>query len=365
MGELVLRIRYGGTALPAEFGGGYPAHLVMPDEKMGHTLQPGFRGRQIVPGHGDVEIKINSQGLRDYEREIPPSAEPIIIVGDSFTFSHGVAFENTWPVLLENKIREKAPQSYVIKGGVFGFGWRQYYQQYQRLAPNFLRHSLVIVGFTVDAGERVAKGFEVKGGILVKRFYPNLVFLDGLVYEKASRNEWINRVDAFLRSRSYFFRWLNQRLVFVFHRTKRALREWLTGSSKPAVSPEREKTGSVPLPPLSQQKHIQEAMWVLDSIWELAKTKQAKMLVLFIRHPGTWPEEVEFYQKELSERGIPTLDLSPYQENSPASWLLKDGHWNEYGNQAVAEIVYQFILENRLLELGDRSPTGNVTKKGL
>lgn len=78
--------------------------------------------------------------------------------------------------------------------------------------------------------------------------------------------------------------------------------------------------------------------------------KQARMLVLLIRQPGTWQEEVDFYRKILSERGIPTLDPSLYQENSSLNWLLKDGHWNETGHQAVAEMVYRFIQENRLLE---------------
>lgn len=343
IGEFALRIRYGEASLPSEIGGGYPAHLVTPDEKMGFTLRPGFRGKQIVPAHADVEIRINSQGLRDYERKLPPSARPIFVLGDSFTFGHGVAFEEIWPTLLENKLREKAPQTHVIKAGVFGFGWRQYGQQYQRLVQDFPRHSLVIVGFTVDAGERVRKGFEVRGGLLVKKFYPNLVFLDGLVFEKASRHEWINRADTFLRSHSYFFRWFNPRLVFVLHRIKRVF-DRITSQEGKKIDP----TFSLPL---SEQYHIQEALSVLDSISELAKTKQAKTLVLFIRYPGAWPEEVDFYQKALSKRGIPFLDLSLYQKNSPLNWLLRDGHWNEYGNRRVAEIVYQFIIENRLLEL--------------
>ena len=351
IGELALRIRYGTSSLPKELGGGYPAHLVMPDSKMGYTLTPGFRSKQLVPGHADVEIKINRQGLRDYERELSPSAEPIIVVGDSFTFGHGVALEEIWPTLLENKLREKSLPYDVIKGGVLGFGWRQYYQQYQRLVQDFPRHSLVIVGFTVDAGERVAKGFEVKGGILVKRFYPNLVSLDGLVYEKASRHEWVNRVDAFLRSHSYFFRWLNQRLVFIFHRAKRALRERLGSTPHPALSPAREKINSTPLPPLSQQEHIREAIAVLDSIWELAKTKRAKMLVLLIRYSGDWPDEVAFYKKALSERGIPTLDLSQYEAASSLSWRIpQDGHWNAFGDREVAEVVYRFIQRKKLLE---------------
>jgi len=341
-GELVLRLRYGGTALPQEVGGGYPAHLMRPDERMGYTLTPGFRGRQIVPDHPDVELEINRKGLRDYERELPPSAAPIFVLGDSFTFGHGVSFEKIWPTLLENKIREENPRYFVIKAGVPGFGWRQYEAQYRRLAPLFQRHSLVIVGFTVDAGERVAKGYEVKGGVLVKRFYPHLMVLDGLVYEKAFRSEQLNQADAFLRSRSYFFRWFNQRFFFILHRMKRTLRE-RRGPPLPGRDPR-------PLP-VSRQPHIREALAVLDSIGKLAGTKQAKVLVLFIRHPQAWENEVRFYQAALSERGIPYLDLSPPDETAYLGWLLpKDWHWNEFGNREAARLVYQFIREHKLLE---------------
>lgn len=350
LGELTLRLRYGGTSLPKEVGGGYPAHLMMPDEKMGYTLTPGFRGRQLVPDHPDVELQINRKGLRDYERRLPPSAESIFVLGDSFTFGHGVAFEKIWPTLLENKIRERDSRYFVIKTGVPGFSWHQYEQQYQRLAHEFPHHSLVIVGFTVDAGERVARGYELKGGVLVKRFYPHLMVLDGLVYEKPFRNEWLNQADAFLRSHSYFFRWFNQRFFFVLHRLKRALRERLRPPPRERNLIEKEKTVS-PLLPLSRQPHIQEAVAVLDSIWKLARTKEAKMLVLFIRHPQAWENEVRFYQAALSERGIPYLDLSARDETSYLSWLLpKDWHWNELGNQEVARLVYQFIREHKLLE---------------
>jgi hypothetical protein len=352
IGELALRIRYGTTALPRELGSGYPAHLVMPDERMGYTLTPGFRGRQLVPGQPDVELKINRLGLRDDERELPSSAQLIVVLGDSFAFGHGVPFEEIWPTLLEKKIRLGAPRYEVLKAGVPGFGWRQYYQQYKRLTPPLNRHSLVIVGFTVDAGERITKGYAARGGILVKRNYPNLVVLDGLVYEKASRHVGVNQVDAFLRSHSYFFRWFNQRLTFLYHRRlKKAIRELLSGSEPEEKSHRAEQSRPIPTPSLSEQRHIRHAIAVLDAISELAKTKGAKMLVLFVNEPNKWADEVAYYEAALSQKGIPTLDPSKYEAASPSNWRLpKDGHWNAYANREVAEIVYQFIREKKLLE---------------
>lgn len=349
IGELILRVRYGAGSLPKEIAGGYPPHLVMPNGTMRYTLTPGFIGNQIVQGSSDVELKINRQGLRDHEREFPHAAEFIISVGDSFTFGHGVPFEETWLTLLENKIRAQAPQYDVVKAGVPGFGWRQYYWQYKRLAQDLNHHPLVIVGFTVDAGDRTKVGYEVKGGILVKRFYPNLAVLDGLVYEKASRSEWINRMDAFLRTHSYFFRWFNQRLVSVYHRSKKAILQWVErrGEKPRSRSPEMEKE-TRPIPPLSEQEHIREALSVFDSIEELAKTKQAKMLVLFISLPRIWDHEIEYCQKVLSEKGIPNLDLSKYE--TPEWHFAQDAHWNAFGSQQVAERVYEFIQEEGLLK---------------
>jgi hypothetical protein len=73
-------------------------------------------------------------------------------------------------------------------------------------------------------------------------------------------------------------------------------------------------------PPLPKQRHIRHALMVFDSISELAKTRGAQELVLFISNPNVWTEEIAFYEKTLSQKGILSLDLSKYEAASPSSW---------------------------------------------
>lgn len=337
-GEIALRIRFGSRWLPKELNGGLPPHLVIPDERLRYTLKPGFVGREEVPGHPDVEIRVNPLGLRDYERPFSPSDEIILAIGDSMTFGDGVPFDQIWPTLLENKIRADAPQYFLMKAGVPGFSWRQYLWQYERLVKHLERHPLVIVGFTVDAGERLGIGYEAKGGAIVKRFYPNLTVLDGLVFEKQSRFDFVNQVDAFLRVHSYFFRWFNQRFFFLAHRLKKAL----SGEMK------KEGAKPVPLPRTADRPHVEEALQILDSIWKIAQSKQAKMLVLFIGRPFDWPEEAAYYEEILSKKGIDCLNLMKF-EDTPRWRFAPAGHWNAFGSREAAEKVYEFIRKRHLL----------------
>ena len=340
-GEILLRVRYGSGPFPETLGGGLPSHLVQPDPVLGYSLTPGFKGKQRVPGSEDVEYQVNEQGLRDYERRFPLKAQIITAIGDSFTFGHGVAFEKTWATLLENKIRSRYPQYDLLKAGVPGFNWRQYAQQYERITQDLTQHPLVIVGFTVDAGDRLKIGYEARGGMLVKRFYPNLVVLDGLVYEKPSRSEWINQTDAFLRSRSYFFRWFNYKFFFLYHQIQKTRHR-----KNLENQPLHKKPEPHPLP-VSQRRHVQEGLAVFERIAERARAKKAKMLVLFIDLPGRWPEEINYYQKALSGKGIWSLDLSKFEE--PGWRFSPNGHWNHFGHEQVAEKVYEFIQSHQLL----------------
>ena len=342
-GEILLRIRYGSGSLPMALGGGLPPHLALSDPVLGYTLNPGFVGRERVPGHRDVGYRVNREGLRDYDREIPKGTNLILAVGDSMTFGHGVRFESIWPTLLENKIREKSPDTYLIKGGVPGYSWKQIELRYRELARRLGHHDLVIFGFTVDAGERLKKGYEVKGGIIVKQFYPNLVVLDGLVYEKQSRHEIVNRADAILRKNSYFFRWFNQKIFSLYHQTKKNLYPLTLPSPPKGGEGWGEGNYLHPSTPPAEREHVKEAVKIFDSVYKTVQAQGAKMLVLLIARPGEWRDEIEFYEKTLSQKGVDTLDLSKFEDT--AAWrFTPQGHWNEFGNREVAEKIYEFIF---------------------
>jgi len=91
-------------------------------------LCPGFEGdfpKSEISGH----IKINSKGLRDYERPYEKNGIfRILGLGDSFVFGHGVEFKETFLVLLEDKLNTFFPDSIeIIKAGTPGTGPQAYY----------------------------------------------------------------------------------------------------------------------------------------------------------------------------------------------------------------------------------------------
>ena len=53
--------------------------------------------RQSPYGDYNVTLKINSYGLRDYERPIYEDARKIIVLGDSMTYGQGVEVNETYP----------------------------------------------------------------------------------------------------------------------------------------------------------------------------------------------------------------------------------------------------------------------------
>jgi hypothetical protein len=80
-------------------------NFYQPHPTRGWTLKPSTEGRHQELDFS-IEVKINSQGLRDPERAIakPPGVFRILLVSDSGTFASGSTREQSPPGLLEKKL---------------------------------------------------------------------------------------------------------------------------------------------------------------------------------------------------------------------------------------------------------------------
>lgn len=98
-----------------------------------------------------VPVRTNALGFRD-DREYPLAKGPrtfrILLLGDSVTFGHGSIYRNTYPRLLEDRLRAWKPQVdwQVWNLGVPGYNTTQELAYLSEVGPRYTP-DLVIVGF--------------------------------------------------------------------------------------------------------------------------------------------------------------------------------------------------------------------------
>jgi lysophospholipase L1-like esterase len=107
------------------FGYNPPSYLLRGTD---YTLRPSeYPGLnyELSPGAATKargkEIKINSQGFRGPEPSSNPARQRVIVLGDSITFGHNLALEETFPFLLQQQLLSQGRNPEVLNFGVTGY----------------------------------------------------------------------------------------------------------------------------------------------------------------------------------------------------------------------------------------------------
>jgi hypothetical protein len=116
-------------------------HPVSYDAELGWAPKPDVRASIL-----GTTVTILGGGIRSNGREKvwDGTGDPILAVGDSYTFGDQVSDWETWPAQLEELTGRK-----VINAGVFGYGIDQAFLRAQRLLSRY-RFSTVILSFIPD-----------------------------------------------------------------------------------------------------------------------------------------------------------------------------------------------------------------------
>lgn len=133
-GNLAHRLYFRDIVLPQE-----DPHCARFDPELLYVLRPGvchFDTREF-----STEIRVNSGGFRDDEASL--HAPPIIALGDSSTMGWGVAEEQAYPALLEQRLGVR-----VLNAGVPSYGTRREIQSLNRMDTSAL--SILIVQHDVN-----------------------------------------------------------------------------------------------------------------------------------------------------------------------------------------------------------------------
>lgn len=90
------------------------------NQKIGHVHKPGVEMELM-----DVNVSINSDGLRDKEYPVERGSEyRIVFLGDSLTFGWGVEIEDTFQYILEEELSKSSPTE-VINFGTGNYNTEQ------------------------------------------------------------------------------------------------------------------------------------------------------------------------------------------------------------------------------------------------
>jgi hypothetical protein len=113
---------------------------------------------QAIPNTWGTTVTILNEGIRSNgSGELRDGADPILAIGDSFTFGEQVSDWETWPAQLEQLLGRK-----VINGGVSGYGIDQAFLRARRFLSQY-QFSTVIFSFIPDDIRRCQMSVEFGG----------------------------------------------------------------------------------------------------------------------------------------------------------------------------------------------------------
>jgi lysophospholipase L1-like esterase len=346
-------------------------------------------------GSISVDIKMNSQGFRDKERNYEKGKDVfrILVLGDSFTEALQVRLEQTFPYILEEKLNSAINKRFeVINLGISGFGTAQEYLtlkhyglKYQPdfvilaffIGNDFIDNSLTLsVGdpnpkpyFVLNNGKLEEIPFKIKESTqkrgIIEDFwettFPNTYYL---VYSRIAQTPWLAN-----------FLWE----IGIKNSTSALIDK----------SKKSEKTSEIPIFWYDVYAEEYTSQW--KEAWDITKalilriSRECKInkigfLVVVI------PDELEFRSDKWDE----ILDKNPqmrtlkydlrkperilsnfFDANKIGYLLLRPGfekytketgkdlhfhyrydhlHWNAQGHTLTAELIYEKLKENKLVK---------------
>ena len=159
--------------------GGRQTAEYLHDDLLGYVPRPGYSTPNAYAAPGiDFNVSFDAAGYRmniDTPATNSPGGDPILALGDSYTYGEEVNNGETWPAILQGLSGRP-----VLNAGVAGYGFDQIVLRAGLLAPT-VHASAVVVSFIADDLRRTEASrlwsadkpwFDIKNGALVLRGVP-------------------------------------------------------------------------------------------------------------------------------------------------------------------------------------------------
>lgn len=318
-----------------------------------------------------VEVKINSLGLRDLERtrQPVPGTYRVLALGDSYLEGYTVRLEQAATQVLEKSLRQRGCAAEVLNGGTAGYSTDQELLFYQwqgadygsRVVALFFYYNDVLFNDRQEYFGRFKPAFELQPEGLCLHRYP--------VRERVSAPPAKETEATETKSGSALLEWIQDRLWYGAPRAYNSLARLGLWEPMPAVSPRmelfvysRRQVGEIEgawqkteaLLGLLRREveargsrflvvYIPSKMEVQERSWELTRT-------LYRLDEQQWDREAVV--RRLTEiggnQGFPVLDLTPALRQADrgvlgTTYFTYDGHWNALGHAVAARETEAFL----------------------
>lgn len=296
----------------------------------------------------DIDMRVNSKGLRDHEYPPEPSPGSILVLGDSFTEGYGVELAETYSKRLEARLKAAGKPRRVYNAGLRGRTPKDYFRVYDAFFKDDPGVSLVVMGFFIakdisgpatDAGTEFAQApDQTRWTYEAKRFLCERSVIYNLVrraIKSAPDNKRYNQLVKW-----GFVQSLGEGQDRHPWASRKHLDKWkhtagLIASFRDRLKKQGRRFALVLIPTKNQ---------VEDDSYES-----------FLQATGVDPKAMdrfafaEFMTAFCRERGIPVLDLTPaFREanaKDPGAFFFKtDGHWSPRGHALAEEKLHEFLV---------------------
>lgn len=326
---------------PLYFGGAHPRNLIVPDNELGFTLNPGFQGKETNDyKEYHIDVNISSQGLRDYTHDFSKNIYRILALGDSYTFGEGVELKDTYLSVLENLLKKRYGQDNIeiIKAGLPGYGTKQEVLFLKKTISDF-KPNMVILGFLPKETSRLEEPYTYYQGYIVSsKKISHLYLIAGKLYSSRAKNRFFGKLDALIKHCYLSPQFIQSRIKYI----RKKIKEKKNVKEKICMIDDLNKKYSLTFSLLKEYKDV-------------CLAHNAQPVIVLIE--GNLRED-EFIIKFAEDMGIPTLSLYPFfqkysQDNIPYHFKY-DLHWNNTGHRICAHALYEFLVSKNLIKLKPR-----------
>ena len=338
-----------------------PGNFMIYDRDLGWAPKPNARS---INGH----YRYNSMGIRspdEYSLTPPEGTLRIMILGDSFTHSSDVSYEESWGYQLENNLNMSGIKAEVLNLGVGGYGMDQAYLYWKKSGRRFSPH-IVIFGFMAYNVKRNVNIFRAVMYPQEENFFskPRFIYHNnalklinsptpppediGSILEDFENWE-LAKYEFFYQTEKYenIF-WFNSKLISLFDLAFRHMRTKLTSL--------REENSRYVL----QDEPAQISLRIIEAFKYEVEAAGGKFLIVHLPYRESLKElhsgnPLIYGQllKEIQKRyqlidPVDDMIVKAKEVSVDSLFIKQKGHYNADGNKVIAGSITKYLRQHEI-----------------